>query len=177
MKEKIKSQIEEHARGDAHRKAKEVVTKKITAMNPIEVPESLIEEQIRHMVIQNLKKDQQAQNKTEAINEEEINITDLQRKDHRENAIKLLQQELVLDQLAINLNIQIEENELNAEVNNMARMLGETDAHKMKKQWEKDGVLVRLQSRIKRDKTLDVVMKEVQIKEEFVDRKQHIDNN
>ena len=47
----------------------------------------------------------------------------------------------------------------------------------MKKQWEQSGVLVRLQSRIKRDKTLDAVMKEVQVKEEFVDRKQHIDNN
>ena len=79
--------------------------------------------------------------------------------------------------MAINLNVQIDENELNAEVNNMARMLGEADAHKMKKQWEQNGVLVRLQSRIKRDKTLDAVMKEVQVKEEFVDRKQHIDNN
>ena len=129
------------------------------------------------MVIQTLKKEQQAKNQREAINEEEIHVTDSQKKEHRGNAIQLLQQELVLDQLAINLNIQIDENELNAEVNNMARMLGEADAHKMKKQWEQNGVLVRLQSRIKRDKTLDAVMKEVQVKEEFVDRKQHIDNN
>jgi len=55
--------------------------------------------------------------------------------------------------------------------------LGEADANKMRKQWEQNGVLVRLQSRIKRDKTLDAVMKEVRVKEEFVDRKQHIDNN
>jgi hypothetical protein len=56
-------------------------------------------------------------------------------------------------------------------------MLGETNTHKMKKQWEQNGVLARLQSRIKRDKTLDVLMKEVQIKEEVVDRKEDIDNN
>jgi trigger factor len=177
MKQKIRSELEEHARGEALREAKELVTKKITTMNPIEVPESLIEEQIKHMVIQALKKEQQAENQKEAINEEEIHVTDSQKKEHRESAIQLLQQELVLDQLAINLNVQIDENELNAEVSNMARMLGEADANKMKKQWEKDGVLVRLQSRIKRDKTLDAVMKEIQIKEEFVDRKQHIDNN
>ena len=177
MKQKIRSELEEHARGDARREAKELVTKKITRMNSIEVPESLIEEQIKHMVVQTLKKEQQAKNQTESINEEEIHVTDSQKKEHRETAIQLLQQELVLDQLAINLNIQIDENELNAEVNNMARMLGEADAHKMKKQWEQSGVLVRLQSRIKRDKTLDAVMKEVQVKEEFVDRKQHIDNN
>ena len=177
MKLQIRSQLEEHARGDAHREAKKIVAKKITEMNPIEVPEGLVEEQIKHMVVQALKKEQQAKNQTESINEEEIHITDSQKKEHRENAIQLLQQELVLDQLASNLNIKIDESELNAEVNNMVRMLGETNAHKMKKQWEQNGVLARLQSRIKRDKTLDAVMKEVQIKEEVVDRKEDIDNN
>ena len=177
MKLQIRSQLEEHARGDAHREAKKIVAKKITEMNPIEVPEGLVEEQIKHMVVQALKKEQQAKNQTEPINEEEIHVTDSQKKEHRENAIQLLQQELVLDQLASNLNIKIDESELNAEVNNMVRMLGETNAHKMKKQWEQNGVLARLQSRIKRDKTLDAVMKEVQIKEEVVDRKEDIDNN
>jgi len=172
MKLQIRSQLEEHARGDAHREAKKIVAKKITEMNPIEVPEGLVEEQIKHMVVQALKKEQQAKNQTESINEEEIHVTDSQK-----NAIQLLQQELVLDQLASNLNIKIDESELNAEVNNMVRMLGETNAHKMKKQWEQNGVLARLQSRIKRDKTLDAVMKEVQIKEEVVDRKEDIDNN
>ena len=177
MKLQIRSQLEEHARGDAHREAKKIVGEKITEMNPIEVPEGLVEEQIKHMVVQALKKEQQAKNQTESINEEEIHVTDSQNKEHRENAIQLLQQELVLDQLASNLNINIDESELNAEVNNMVRMLGETNAHKMKKQWEQNGVLARLQSRIKRDKTLDAVMKEVQIKEEVVDRKEDIDNN
>jgi len=177
MKLQIRSQLEEHARGDAHREAKKIVATKITEINPIEVPEGLVEEQIKHMVVQALKKEQQAKNQREAINEEEIHVTDSQNKEHRENAIQLLQQELVLDQLASNLNIKIDESELNAEVNNMVRMLGETNAHKMKKQWEQNGVLARLQSRIKRDKTLDAVMKEVQIKEEVVDRKEDIDNN
>ena len=177
MKLQTRSQLEEHARGNAHREAKKIVATKITEINPIEVPEGLVEEQIKHMVVQALKKEQQAKNQTESINEEEIHVTDSQNKEHRENAIQLLQQELVLDQLASNLNIKIDESELNAEVNNMVRMLGETNAHKMKKQWEQNGVLARLQSRIKRDKTLDAVMKEVQIKEEVVDRKEDIDNN
>jgi len=177
MKLQIRSQLEEHARGDAHREAKKIVAKKITEMTSIDVPEGLVEEQIKHMVVQALKKEQQAKNRTVSINEEEIHVTDSQKKEHRENAIQLLQQELVLDQLALRLHIKIDESELNAEVNNMVRMLGETNAHKMKKQWEQNGVLARLQSRIKRDKTLDAVMKEVQIKEEVVDRKEDIDNN
>ena len=177
MKQKIRSELESHARANAQRETKDLVIKKIVEMNPIEVPESLVGEQIKHMVAQAVKKKSQDQTQTKSSNEDEINITESQKIEHQENAIKLLQQELLLDQLATSLNIKIDENELNAEVNNMARMLGETDAHKIKKEWAKSGVLARLQSRIKRDKTLDSVLKEVQTKEEFVDRKDNIDNN
>jgi FKBP-type peptidyl-prolyl cis-trans isomerase (trigger factor) len=83
----------------------------------------------------------------------------------------------LLDKLATNLNIQVDENELNAEVNNLVRMMGGTDPNKMKKEWAKSGVLTRLQTRIKRDKTLDAVMEKVQIKEEMVDSKAKIDDN
>jgi trigger factor len=176
MKQKIRSELESHARANAQRETKELVIKKIVEMNPIEVPDSLVQEQIKHMVAQAMKKKSQDQGQTES-SEDEINITESQKTEHKENAIKLLQQELLLDQLATSLSIKVDENELNAEVNNMARMLGETDAHKIKKEWAKSGVLARLQSRIKRDKTLDSVLKTVQTKEEFVDRKDNIDNN
>ncbi|MDP7556663.1 MAG: trigger factor [Nitrospinaceae bacterium] len=177
MKLKTKAELEEHARGDAKREAKKLIPKKIIEMNPIEIPEGLVEEQIRHMVIQALKKEQQEKGLTEAINEEEVHITDSQSKEHRQNAMELLQQELLLDKLATNLNIQVDENELNAEVNNLVRMMGGTDPSKMKKEWAKSGVLTRLQTRIKRDKTLDAVMEKVQIKEEMVDSKAKIDDN
>ncbi len=177
MKQKIRVELEEHARGDARRETKKLIVKKIVEMNPIEVPEGLIEEQIKHMVTQALKKEQQANSQTETINEEEIHVTNSQKKEYRENAIQLLRQELLLDQLATNLNIQVDENEINAEVNNLARMMGETDTHKRKKEWAKSGVLMRLQSQVKRDKTLEVVMDKVQVKEEMVDRKENINDN
>lgn len=177
MKQKSRAELEEHASGNARRNAKKQAADKIIEMNPIEIPEGLVEEQIKHTVIQALKREQQAKGLTEAINEEDIHVTDAQTKEHRENAIRLLQQELVLDQLATNLNIQVEENELNAEVNNLARMLGRTDAKKMKTEWAKSGVLAQLQSRIKRDKTLDTMMEKMQIKEEMVDSKDIIDDN
>ena len=74
-------------------------------------------------------------------------------------------------------NVKVDENELNAEINNLMRMMGGADANKMKKEWAKSGVLERLQSRIKRDKTLDAVMEKVQIKEEMVDSTANIDDN
>ena len=177
MKEKIKNELEEHARGDAHRETKKLITQKIIEMNPIEVPESLIEEQIKHMVIQAQKKEQQANNQSKVINEKEIHLTDSQKKQYEENAVQLLKQELLLDQIATDLNIQIDDDKLDAEINNLVRMMGETDAHKMKKEWAKNGILMRLQSRMKRDNTLDALMEKVQVKEEMVDRKDNINDN
>jgi len=177
MKLKTKAELEEHSRGDAKREAKKLIPKKIIEMNPIEIPEGLVEEQIRHMVIQALKKEQQEKGLTEAINEEEVHITDSQSKEHRQSAIELLQQELLLDRLGTTFNIKVDENELNAEINNLVRMMGGADANKMKKEWAKSGVLEQLQSRIKRDKTLDAVMEKVQIKEEMVDSTANIDDN
>ena len=46
-------------------KQKNLFEKKFVEMNPIEVPEGLIEEQIKHMVIQAAKKEQQANNKSD----------------------------------------------------------------------------------------------------------------
>ena len=177
MKQKTRAELEEHARGNAKREAKKLIPKKIVELNPIEVPESLIEEQIKHMVTQALKKEQQAKGQTDPINEEEVHISDSQSKEHRQSAIELLQQELLLDRLGTTFNIKVDENELNAEINNLVRMMGGADANKMKKEWAKSGVLERLQSRIKRDKTLDAVMEKVQIKEEMVDSTANIDDN
>ena len=87
------------------------------------------------ILLQTLKKEKQVNPETEAINQEKIHVTDSQKKEYRESAIQLLQQELLLDQLATNLNIQVDESELNAEVDNLVRIMGETDAQKI--QWKK----------------------------------------
>ena len=177
MKQKIRGELEEHARTDARRDAKKQMADKITAMNSVEIPEGLIEQQVKHMVAQELKKERQAKGETESTSEEEIQVTGEQKKKHRDEAVLLLRQEFLLDQMATDLNIKVGENELNAEVNNLVRMLGGADAQKMKKEWAKSGVLSRLQSRIKRDKTLEAVMDKVQIKEEMVDRTEKITDN
>ena len=85
MKQKIRSELESHARGNAQRETKDLVIKKIVEMNPIEVPESLVEEQIKHMVAQAVKnKSQDKQAQTEPSTEGEVNITDSQKIEHKE---------------------------------------------------------------------------------------------
>ena len=55
--------------------------------------------------------------------------------------------------------------------------MGKGNDREMKKEWSKSGVLGQLQSRIKRDKTLDAVTEKVLIKEVMVDKKENINDN
>ncbi|NIQ02575.1 MAG: hypothetical protein GWM98_21195 [Nitrospinaceae bacterium] len=47
----------------------------------------------------------------------------------------------------------------------------------MKKEWQQSGVLARLQSRMRREKTLNTLLDRVRLREETVDRNQLIQDN
>ena len=83
-----------------------------------------------------------------------------------------------MDQLARDFKLEVSPEELNQELENMAKLLGGGEnLSQMKKEWEKNGVLARLHSRMKRDKTLKIVLEKVTLKEVMVDRKDLIADN
>ena len=97
---------------------------------------------------------------------------------YKEPAVKALQEELILDQLSRNLELEVSPEELEQELQNMAQLLGAGgNLQQMKKEWEKNGVLARLHSRMKRDKTLNSALEKVKLKEVIVDRKDLIADN
>ena len=97
---------------------------------------------------------------------------------YKEPAVKALQEELILDQLSRNLELEVTPEELEQELQNMAQLLGAGgNLQQMKKEWEKNGVLARLHSRMKRDKTLNSALEKVKLKEVMVDRKDLIADN
>ena len=109
--------------------------------------------------------------------EHETEVTSELLAQYREPAMKALQEELILDQLSRDLESQVSEEELEKEVQNMSQLLGGGNLQQIKREWEKNGVLARLHSRMKRDKTLDAALEKVTIKEEIVDRKDLITDN
>ena len=97
---------------------------------------------------------------------------------YKEPAVKALQEELILDQLSRDLELEVTSEELDQELQNMAQLLGGgSSLAQMKKEWEKNGVLARLHSRMKRDKTLNSALEKVILKEVMVDRKDLIADN
>lgn len=55
--------------------------------------------------------------------------------------------------------------------------MGRNNPTRMKKEMEKSGSLLRLESRMRREMTLEKIWEEIQIKEEFVDREKIIADN
>ncbi len=181
MKAKIREDLETHEKKQARKNAQKDLAEKLREINPVNLPEGLVQEQIKFMAKEAQKKAGQQQaghthdHDHDHGHDHEVSAEDQEK--YREPALKILQQELLVDKLASTLDMQVSAEELDAEVNNFIKMLGGGDPAKMKAEWQKSGVLAKLHNRMRREKTLEAVLDQVQVKEEMVDRKELIADN
>ena len=187
MKAKVRVELESYERDEAKKSAKKILADKLAEQNPVELPEGLIKEQVKFMSDQANKKqgkeaahdhghDHNHNHDHDHDHEEEVSPELIEK--YKEPAVKALREELILDQLSRDLELEVTPEELDQELQNMAQLLGGGgNLQQMKKEWEKNGVLARLHSRMKRDKTLNSALEKVTLKEVMVDRKDLIADN
>ena len=181
MKAKIRIELEDYERKEALKATKKKFAEQLTEQNPVDLPEGLIKEQVKFMSDQaNKKQGKEAKHDHGHDHDhrhgEEVTPELISK--YKEPAVKALQEELILDQLSRNLELEVTPEELEQELQNMAQLLGGGgNLQQMKKEWEKNGVLARLHSRMKRDKTLNSALEKVKLKEVMVDRKDLIADN
>ena len=183
MKAKVRVELESYERDEAKKSAKKILADKLAEQNPVELPEGLIKEQVKFMSEQaNKKQEKEAahdhghDHNHDHDHEEEVSPELIEK--YKEPAVKALREELILDQLSRDLELEVTPEELDQELQNMAQLLGGGgNLQQMKKEWEKNGVLARLHSRMKRDKTLNSALEKVTLKEVMVDRKDLIADN
>ena len=185
MKAKVRVELESYERDEAKKSAKKILADKLAEQNPVELPEGLIKEQVKFMSEQaNKKQGKEAahdhghdhNHDHDHDHEEEVSPELIEK--YKEPAVKALREELILDQLSRDLELEVTPEELDQELQNMAQLLGGGgNLQQMKKEWEKNGVLARLHSRMKRDKTLNSALEKVTLKEVMVDRKDLIADN
>ena len=181
MKAKIRIELEDYERKEALKATKKKFAEQLTEQNPVDLPEGLIKEQVKFMSDQaNKKQEKEAKHDHghdhDHHHDEEVTPELISK--YKEPAVKALQEELILDQLSRNLELEVTPEELEQELQNMAQLLGAGgNLQQMKKEWEKNGVLARLHSRMKRDKTLNSALEKVKLKEVMVDRKDLIADN
>jgi len=190
LKVQIREDLESYEKKQARKRAQEKIADQITEMNSFNLPEGLIHEQIRFMAEDANKKNNPEKAKThdhshdhdhdhdhEHEGEKNAEVSKADQEKFREPALKILQQEIVIDKLASSLEIDVSADELDAEVNKFMQIMGGADTKQMKKEWEKTGVLAKLHNRMRKEKTLEAVLDKVSITEEMVDRKDLIADN
>ncbi|MZG54251.1 MAG: trigger factor [Nitrospinae bacterium] len=185
MKAKVRVELEDYERKEALKAIKKKLAEKLTEQNPVNLPEGLIKEQVKFMSDQEKKKqgkevkhDHGHDHGDDHDHSHDEEVTPELTAKYKEPAIKALQEELILDQLSRDLELEVTPEELDQELQNMAQLLGGgSSLTQMKKEWEKNGVLARLHSRMKRDKTLNSALEKVTLKEVMVDRKDLIADN
>ena len=183
MKAKIRIELEDYERKEALKATKKKFAEQLTGQNPVDLPEGLIKEQVKFMSDQaNKKQEKEAKHDHGHDHDHDHRhgeeVTPELISKYKEPAVKALQEELILDQLSRDLELEITPEELEQELQNMAQLLGGGgNLQQMKKEWEKNGVLARLHSRMKRDKTLNSALEKITLKEVMVDRKDLIADN
>ena len=176
MRSKIRNDLEEHEKTQAYKGSLMQLAEKIAENNPFNLPEGLIKDQIKFMVTQAQKQENPgAAQSEEQFQEMEVTAEDEEK--YREKAVKILQQELLMDKLATDQGIDVSEDELNKEIQNLSALMGGGDLSKIKKELAESGALTRLYTRMRREKTLTKVMEQVKVKEEMVDRNEIIQDN
>ncbi|MDH5457646.1 MAG: trigger factor [Nitrospinota bacterium] len=177
MRQGIRDDLLAFERTQAKKASRKEMEEKLGEANPINIPEKLVKEQIAFMV--NKEKQAPTGNPVDTGAEGALTaetITPEDEKKHREGAIKILQQELVIGQLSDDFNTEVSDQDLNREMTSFAQMMG-SDVKKLKKEWSESGALLRLHSRMRREKTLDQLIDKVKVTEEMVDRSELEVNN
>jgi trigger factor len=151
VRKAIREQIESERRHQAQHEAKEKLVGELIQRNDFEVPDSLIEQQIDIRLERGLRA-LAAQGLT-AEQMKKMDLTRL-RVGQREQAIHDVKAALLLERVAEEENVQVSDEELNQELESLARQSKQT-SEAVRARLTRDGGLDRIRTRIRNEKTLE----------------------
>jgi trigger factor len=151
VRKTIREQIESERKHQAEHDAKDKLVGELIQGNDFEVPESLIEQQIDIRIERGLRA-----LAAQGLTAEQMKKMDLNRLrgGQREQAVHDVKAALLLERVAEEENIQVSDEELNQELESLARQAKQT-SEAVRARLTRDGGLDRIRTRIRNDKTLD----------------------
>lgn len=175
MRGKLREMLEAEEKRAAQKTAKRQLSEQLAETNPVDIPGALVHEQI-HIMADRLKR-QVRQAGQPGLAEESHSLTAEEEETYRAPAIKLLRQELVIGKLTEDLQVEVSDHEFNQEVQRLLDMAGGANPKKTRQDWQKSGVFDRVRARMARDKTLELLLEKIKVKEVMVDREKVIADN
>jgi trigger factor len=151
LQQKIREQMEAERKHEAEHKAKDKLVEELIQRNEFEVPESLIEQQIDIRLERGLRA-----LAAQGFSAEHMKKMDLPRlrAGQRDQAIHDVKAALLLEKVAEAENVQVSDDEMNAEVDSLAKQTKQP-AETIRTRLTRDGGLDRIRTRIRNEKTLE----------------------
>ncbi len=151
VRKAIREQMESERKREAERAAKEKLVGELIQRNDFEVPDSLIEQQIDIRLERGLRA-----LAAQGLTAEQMKKMDLPRlrAGQREQAIHDVKAALLLERVAEEENIQVSDEEVDRELEALARQSTQT-SEAVRARLTRDGGLDRIRTRIRNEKTLD----------------------
>jgi trigger factor len=151
VRKAIREQIESERKHEAQHAAKEKLVGELIQRNDFEVPDSLIEQQIDIRIERGLRA-----LAAQGLTAEQMKKMDLSRLrvGQREQAIHDVKAALLLERVAEEENVQVSDEELNRELESLARQSKQT-SEAVRARLTRDGGLDRIRTRIRNEKTLE----------------------
>ncbi len=151
VRKQIRENMEAERRHSAEHEAKDKLVAELAKRNEFEVPESLVERQIDLRLERGLR----------ALAAQGMKMEDLKKMDlprlragQRDQALQDVKSSLLLDRVAELEKIEVSEEELNREIEALAKQTKQT-SEAVRARLTQDGGLDRIRSRIRSEKTLD----------------------
>ena len=147
----IREQMEAERKHEAEHAAKDKLVGELIQRNDFEVPESLIEQQVDIRIERGLRA-----LAAQGLTAEQMKKMDLNRLrgGQREQAVHDVKAALLLERVAEEENIQVSDEELNQELESLARQAKQT-SEAVRARLTRDGGLDRIRTRIRNEKTLE----------------------
>ncbi|MGB8013815.1 MAG: trigger factor [Terriglobales bacterium] len=151
VRKAIREQMESERKHEAEHAAKDKLVGELIQRNDFEVPESLIEQQIDIRLERGLRA-----LAAQGLTAEQMKKMDLNRLrvGQREQAIHDVKAALLLERVAEEENVQVSDEELNQELEALARQSKQT-SEAVRARLTRDGGLDRIRTRIRNEKTLE----------------------
>ena len=156
VRQRLREGIEAERRRHAEREAKDKLIEELVKRNDFELPEALVERQVE-LRLERGRRALLAQ----GVKAEDLKKIDLNRlrAAERERARQEVKGSLLLDKIAEEENIQVDEEEINREVEALAAQARQSpDA--IRARLTREGVLDRIRDRIRNEKTLDFLYRQ-----------------
>lgn len=161
LKEEIRRHQEKREKLMADGILRAEVLKKIIELNPFEIPQVLVENQIDFMI-----EDIKQRMRLKGIKEDN---TKIEREKFREDAIRIMKGELIQQKIAEMEKIEVNETEIEEELGKLAAER-KINKEKLKISMQKDNSYNGFLDNLLRKKTIDTVLSKLKIKEVIIDR-------